>query len=167
MAMKINTGVRKWSELRGLNVMIPSEGKKAGTVDDFYFDAESSEIYALRIKIGLGGYRALTSNAISTIGPDSVTVANPQMLIDERHDGRLPVLRLGTSLPSYKVLSESGTFVGTVGNILLAIDPPVALRITGFELAGGRRNQIFSAHEIISYGHDVITILDQVAKKLT
>jgi len=167
MATKINTGVRRWAQLRGLAVMIPSEGKKAGTVDDFYFDTESSEIYALRVKIGLAGYCALTSNAISTIEPDKVTIANPQMLIDERHDGRLPVLRLGNSLPSYKVMSESGKFLGTVGNILLATDPPVALRITGFELAGGRRNQTFSAHEITGYGHDDITILDQVAKKLT
>lgn len=167
MATKIKTGVRRWSDLRGLDVMIPSEGKKAGTVDDFYFDAESSEVYALRIKIGLAGYRALTSNAISTIEPDNVTIANPQMIIDERHDGRLPVLRLGNTLSSYKIMSESGTFVGTVGSILLATDPPVALHITGFELAGGRRNRIFSAHEITYYGEDVITILDQVAKKLT
>ena len=167
MATKIKTGVRRWSDLRGLDVMIPSEGRKAGTVEDFYFDPESSEVYALRIKVGLAGYRALTSNAISTIEPDKITIANPQMIIDERNDGRLPVLRLGNSLPSYKVVSESGTDVGTVGSILLAVDPPVALRITGFELAGGRRNRTFSAHEITSYGHDVITILDQVAKKLT
>lgn len=167
MATKIQTGVRRWSQLRGLDVMIPSEGKKAGTIDDFYFDAESSEVYALRIKVGLGGYQALTSNAISTIGPDAITIDNPYMLIDERHDGRLPVLQLGNTLPSYKVVSESGTSIGTIGNILLAVDPPIALRITGFELAGGRRNSTFSAHEITSYGHDVITILDQVAKQLT
>lgn len=166
MATKINTGVRRWSDLRGLDVMIPSEGKKAGTVEDFYFDPESSEIYALRVKVGLAGYRALTSNAINTIESNKITIANPQMIIDERHDGRLPVLRLGNSLPSYKVVSEGGTDVGTVGSILLATDPPVALHITGFEMAG-RRNRTFSAHEIISYGHDVITILDQVAKKLT
>jgi len=166
MATKIKTGVRKWSDLRGIDVMIPSEGKKAGTVEDFYFDPESSEIYALRIKVGLAGYRALTSNAIGTIEPDKITIANPQMIIDERHDGRLPVLRLGNSLPSYKVVSENGTDLGTVGSILLATDPPVALHITGFELAGGRRNRTFSAHEITGYGHDVITFLDQVAKKL-
>ena len=167
MATKIKTGMRRWSDLRGLAVMIPSEGKKAGTVEDFYFDTESSEIYALRIKVGLAGYQALTSNAISTIEPDKITIVNPQMLIDERHDGRLPVLRLGNSLPSYKVVSERGTDVGTIGSILLATDPPIALRITGFELAGDRRNRTFSAHEITSYGHNVITILDQVAKKLT
>lgn len=167
MATKINTGIRRWAQLRGLDVTIPSEGRKAGTVDDFYFDTESSEIYALRVKIGLAGYRALTSNAISTIEPDKITIANPQMLIDERHDGRLPVLQLGTTLPSYKVMSESGKLVGTVGNILLAVDPPVALRISGFELVGGRRNRTFSAHEITRYEEGVITILDQVAKKLT
>ena len=167
MATKINSGIRRWSDLRGLAVMIPSEGKKAGTVEDFYFDLESSEVYALRIKVGLAGYRALTSNAISTIEPDRITIANPQMIIDERHDGRLPVLRLGSSLPSYKVVGESGTEVGRIGGILIATDPPVALHITGFELAGGRRNRTFSAHEITSYGHDVITIIDQVAKRLT
>ncbi len=167
MATKINTGVRRWSQLRGIDVMIPSEGKKAGVVDDFYFDAESNEVYALRVKIGLAGYRGLTSNAISTIEQDKVTIVNPQMLIDERHDGRLPVLQLGNSLPSYKVMSESGKLVGTVGNILLAVDPPIALHIAGFELTGGRRNSTFSAHEITRYEEGVITILDQVAKKLS
>jgi uncharacterized protein YrrD len=94
------------------------------------------------------------------------------MLTEEKHDGRLPVLPLGQSLLSYRVLSEKGNVVGSIGNILLDTSRPVALHITAFELSGGLRDRItgrhptFSANEIVRYGEDVIVIIDQAAKRL-
>jgi sporulation protein YlmC with PRC-barrel domain len=155
--------IRNWFDLRGRPVTIPREGRRLGTVDDFYFKDETNAIYALRVKIGFLGFKALVSSAIRTIEPDAVTVASDQMLIDESNGGELDQLPLGNNLISSKVMSESGTFKGTISNILLATYPPLALRIAAFQLTDGRT---FSAKEVTSYGNGVVYILDRAAKKL-
>ena len=155
--------IRSWFELRGLPVTIPGEGRRVGTVDDFYYKDGTNAIYALRVKTGLSGFKALTASAISTIVRDAVTIASEEMLIDESNGGELTELPLGNNLLYYKILSESGSSLGTVGNILLATNPPVALRIAAFQLAGGKT---FSAQEVTRYEKGVIYILDKVAKRL-
>ncbi len=155
--------IRSWFELRGLPVTIPGEGRSVGTVDDFYYKAGTNAIYALRVKTGLSGFKALAASAISTIARDTVTVASEEMLIDESNGGDLTDLPLGNNLLFYKVLSESGTSKGTVGNILLATYPPVALRIAAFQLAAGKT---FSAQEVTQYEKGLIYILDKAAKRL-
>ncbi len=155
--------IRNWFELRGLPVTIPGEGRSVGTVVDFYYKAGSNAIYALRVKSGLSGFKALAASAISTIARNAVTVASEEMLIDESNGGDLTELPLGSNLFSYRVLSESGTSSGTVGNILLATNPPVALRIAAFQLVGGKT---FSANEVTNYGKGEIYIMDKVAKRL-
>lgn len=161
MAYKVT--VRKWTDLRGLPVTIPGEGRKVGTVEDFYFKLEVNSVYALRVNAGVYGYRALMASAISAIRPDAVTIPNENMLIDERNDGQLPVFPLGSTLFGRKVVSESGAELGIIRNILLAIDPPVALHIESFQLDGGR---IVSAEEVTDYAGDTVFILDQAAKRL-
>jgi uncharacterized protein YrrD len=154
---------RSWFELRGLPVTIPGEGRRVGIVDDFYYKDGTNAIYALRVKTGLSGFKALSASAISTIMQNAVTVASEQMLIDESNGGDLTEFPLGSNLLSYNVLSENGTSLGTVGNILLATNPPVALRIAAFQIAGGKT---FSAQEVTSYGKSEIYILDKVARRL-
>ncbi len=122
---------RKWTDMRGMAVSIPGEGKTVGTVEDFYFDTGSNEVYALYVKVGVYGYRALTSNAISTVERDAVTIGGKQL--------------------------------STVSNVILATYPPVALRVTMFELAGGRT---ISANEIAVYERDAIVLIAQVARRL-
>ena len=155
--------VRNWFDLRGLPVTIPSQGRSAGTVEDFYYKAGSNAIYALRVKSGLSGFKALAASAISTIARNAVTVASDEMLIDESNGGDLTDLPLGNNLLSYRVLSESGNSLGTIENILLATNPTVALRIAAFQLDSGK---IFSAEEVTSYGRGELFILDKVAKRL-
>jgi uncharacterized protein YrrD len=154
---------RSWFELRGLPVTIPGEGRRVGIVDDFYYKDGTNAIYALRVKTGLSGFKALSASAISTIAQNAVTVASEQMLIDESNGGDLTEFPLGSNLLSYNVLSENGTALGTVGNILLATNPPVALRIAAFQIAGGKT---FSANEVTSYGKGEIYILDKAARRL-
>jgi hypothetical protein len=132
-------------------------------VDDFYYKVGTNAIYALRIKTGLSGFKALAASATSTIERNAVTVISQEMLIDESNGGDLTELPLGNNLLGYSVLSESGTLLGTIENILLATYPPVALRIAAFKLAGGKT---FSAEEVTSYGRGELYILDKVAKRL-
>jgi hypothetical protein len=132
-------------------------------VEDFYYKDGTNAIYALRVQTGISGFKALAASAISTIARDAVTVASEEMLIDESNGGDITDLPLGSDLLSYKVLSESGKPSGTVGNILLATDPPVALRIAAFQLAGGKT---FAAKEVTGYTKGEIYIMDKVAKRL-
>ena len=161
--MNSYNSIRNWFDLRGLPVNIPSEGRSAGTVDDFYYKVGTNAIYALRVKTGLSGYKALTASAISTIDKNAVTIASQEMLIDENNGGDLKEFPLGNNLPGYHVLSERGTSLGTIESILLATYPPVALRIAAFQLADGKT---FSAEEVTTYGRNELYILDKVAKRL-
>src|SRR5258708_12242621 len=109
--------IRNWVDVGGLAVTIRREGRRLGNVDDFYFKDETNAIYALRVKIGFLGFKALVSSAIRTIEPDAVTVASDQMLIDESNGGELDQLPLGNNLIASQVISESGTFKVTISNI--------------------------------------------------
>ncbi len=155
--------IRNWFDLRGLPVNIPGEGRKVGTVDDFYYEAGTNAISALRVKSGLSGFKIVTTNVISTIDQNAVTIVSQEMLIDESNGGDIIELPLGNNLFGYNVLSESGTFLGTIENILLATYPPVALHIAAFQLAGGKT---FSAIEVTRYERNELYILDKVAKRL-
>ena len=157
--------IRKWSELRGLPVVIPSQGRNTGTVEDFYYKLEVNSIYALRVKSSTfgDGYRILSASAIRSIERDAVTVASDNMLIPEANSGHLLELPTGSSLLSRLVKNEDGDEVGRVGSVLVATDPPVALRIAAYQLENGRQ---FSANEVTNYDGNVIYILNKAASRL-
>lgn len=155
--------IRNWFDLRGLPVNIPSEGRSLGIVDDFYYQADTNTIPALRIKSGLSGFKVLAASAISSIDQKAVSIASQEMLIDESNGGDITELPPGNNLLGYNVLSESGTSLGTIEGILLSTYPPVALRISAFQLARGKT---FSAMEVTKFGRNEIYILDKAAKRL-
>jgi uncharacterized protein YrrD len=163
---------RKWSELQGLAVVTLTDGKKVGACDDFYFVPTTQNIYAFRIKTGLFGHKALLVTNINAIGQHAITIASEDALLSESEDEHLATLPLGQSLPSYKVMSASGTLVGTLGEVLIDISRPAAPLISAFELSGGLLERIsgryptFSAAKVISYGQDVLIIPDEVAQTL-
>ena len=163
---------RKWPDLRGQAVVTLADGKKAGTCDDFYFDPATQQVYALRAKTGLFGHKVLLVTDINGIGEDAITTANEDRLRKESEDKRLSKLILGQDLLSYRVMSASGTLLGTIGNVLLATGTPTTLRLTAFELSGGLREHLsrryltFPAEQVVSYGADVLVIPDEVARSL-
>ena len=109
---------------------------------------------------------------INGIGENAITTANEERLRKESEDKRLSTLILGQDLLSYKVMSASGTLLGTIGNVLLATDTPTTPRLTAFELSGGLREHLsrryltFPAEQVVSYGADVLVIPDEVARSL-
>ena len=162
--------IRKWTDLYGMAVV--TGGKRVGTVEDFYLEPDTNAIRALRLKAGVLGYRELQACVISSIEQDRITIANEQMLAEERSDGRLPALLLGRNLLNYGVKSEKGTSVGKVGNMLIDTSVPVALRVAAFELRGDsregseQRHPIIDANEVTAYERDTIFILDKAARRL-
>ncbi|HZS75761.1 MAG TPA: PRC-barrel domain-containing protein [Ktedonobacteraceae bacterium] len=161
--MNGNSSIRDWFELRGLPVTIPSEGKRAGIVEDFYYEPETNSIYALRVNVGVWGYKALTSNAIQSIQRDAITVANDQMLILESHGGQLNEFPLSERLFNSEVKSESGQSLGKIQNILVATDPPVALHVAAFRLTSGKT---FAAEEVTDFNGHEMFVLDKAAARL-
>ena len=155
--------IRNWSELRGVPVVIPSEGRNAGTVEDFYYKLEINSIYALRVNVGIEGYRVLSASAIRSIERASITIASDLMLIEEANSGHLLELPTSSSLLSSIVKSEDGNTLGKVSGILLATDPPVALRIAAYQLDNGKQ---FSANEVTDYDGNVMYILNKAANRL-
>lgn len=155
--------IRNWSEIRGLPVTIPSEGRRIGIVEDFYFKLEINSIYALRVNVGILGYHVLSASAIGTIERSAITIASDSMLIDEANSGHLLELPLGSSLLSSIVKSENGNTLGKVSGILLATDPPVALRIATYQLDSGKQ---FSANDVTDYDGNVMYILNKAASRL-
>jgi uncharacterized protein YrrD len=161
--MNSYNSIRNWFDLRGLPVSIPNEGRNVGTIEDFYYQAGTNAISALRIKTRLSGFKILAASAIGSIDRNAVTIASQEMLIDESNGGDITELPLGNNLLGYSVLSEDGTSLGTIESILLATNPPVALHISAFQLAGGKT---FSAMEVTNFGRNELYILNKAAKRL-
>ena len=164
--MEHNGTVRKWSELKKLPVFVPTEKRNLGTVEDFYFKGGTNAIYALRVGTRVDGEWALPITGIVEVGSDHVAIINGQMMTRA-----LPPLPQAEDLTGKKVMSESGDEVGIVGEIYLATDTPVALRITGIELASSAkrrsgRARAFSAADIVDYVDDTVIIYDHAARRL-
>ena len=159
--MQNNPAIMNWSTLYNLPVKIPSEGITIGTVEDFFFKPDTNAIYALRVRLRLIGDRSLPITGIRSIGPDGVVIPSAQMLLE-----RLPSLPTGQSLTSVKIMSESGRDLGVVKEIVLGIEPVVAMRIAGFEMLkqGGRQTQTVGADAIGSYHEGTVFLTDSAAK---
>ena len=163
---------KKWSELQGLTAISINNGKKVGTLEDFYLDIQNSEIRALFIKTGLVGHRALMASSIAAIGQHALTFTDDSFLIKESDDSDLPKMPLGRALISYRVITEGGNVVGTIGNIILDLSTPAKLKIAEFELMGGLFSHLsgnfptFKASDIIRYGHDVIIVSEAAIASL-
>ena len=171
--MQNNETGKRWSELHNIAIVTIDSGKKVGTLEDFYFEPRTNTVYALYVKTGVFGHRALKVTTLNAIGTDAITFADENNLIEEKQDELLSTLPLGRALLTYKVLSEGGTVVGTIGNVLFDTSTPTSLRVISFELSGGIRNKLsgryptFSSSQVVRYGQDVLVIPDSVALPLT
>lgn len=162
----------KWTEIRGRAVVNLDKGEKVGTCDDFYFDPQTHEIYALRVKTGMFSHRILPMAHIKSVGQDAITIEDEKALQSQSEDKKIAELPTGERFLAYKVMSAGGKLVGKVGNILLYTDVPSILQVAGYELSGGLRGKLgghyasFDAAQVYSYGTDVIVIPDDVAQAL-
>lgn len=159
-----NNILKKWSDLRGLVVYVPKEGKSLGTVEDLYFKEGTNEVYSLLVRTRVLGDYSLPVRAIKTIEAGKVTIDNENMLIKA-----LPPLPRVHTLVGRKVVGENGTQVGTVGEVWLGTVPAIALRISAIGLtspSGQGHAKSFTADAVESITDDVITIHDQNAKNL-
>ena len=157
--------IRKWSALQGLKVAIPSEGKNAGTVEDFYFQPGTNSIYAFSVRTRLAGIKALPANVIKDIVNDAVIIDSERMLTT-----RIPPFPLGSSLLNSTVKGENDKEAGTITEILIGIVPTNALRVVGYEVkdnsSRSNRRKILSADAVAHYDEKLIVIDNQTVSRL-
>ncbi len=157
--------IRKWSVLQGLKVAIPSEGKNAGTVEDFYFQPGTNSIYAFSVRTRLAGIKALPANVIKDIVNDAVIIDSERMLTT-----RIPPFPLGSSLLNSTVKGENDKEAGTITEILIGIVPTNALRVVGYEVkdnsSRSNRRKILSADAVAHYDEKLIVIDNQTVSRL-
>jgi uncharacterized protein YrrD len=162
--MEKNQAIRKWSELYKLDVFLPSEGKSLGKVEDFFFKEGSNAVYALCVSTRLYGELSLPVTGILAVEKDRITVRNAQMLAKA-----IPPLGRGHQLISRKVVaSKDGSDLGTVKDVMLAVEPPVTMRVAGFDVVHGSSIHVLGADGVEHYNDEENSIIvhDQTAKKL-
>jgi uncharacterized protein YrrD len=171
--MQNSVVTKKWSEIKGLAAVTIDTGKKVGTVEDFYLDTETHNILGFEIKTGLLTHRILLLATLNGIGTDALTFVSEDALLKARDEKSLNVALKGKNVLSYRVLSEGGTVIGTVGDVVFSLDLPQTICISAFELSRGLRERFsrhfsaFEAQQVMRYGQDVLVIPDTVAAELT
>lgn len=157
-----NSSSRNWSELINLAVYIPKQGKTIGNVVDFFFKEGTNAIYALRVHTRVHGDYALPVRAIKTVELDKVTIDNENMLIKA-----LPPLPQSQDVIGLPVVSEKDEQLGTIGGVILAFNPPAAMRLSGITLASnGHKAHTISAASIAMFADGKVVIEDHIARKL-
>ena len=156
-----NKTTLKWSELYKLNVVVPSEGKTLGTVEDFYFQEGTNAIYALSVRTRLYGDLTLPVTGIKSIEDTNVAIPNAQMLLKA-----VPPYTRGQDLLARKVVDEDGHELGTVKDIILGINTPSTLRVVAFDMGNGNMGKRFPSDGVASYSDDIIAVYGHTAKKL-
>ena len=162
--MENNKTMRKWSQLHELKVVVPSEGKVLGNVTDFLFKEGTNAVYALRVHTRVNGDYILPVTGIKSIEDDRVSIINAQMLTKV-----VPGFSQGHSLIARKVVSEKGSDIGTVKDVLLGVEPIVAMRVAGLEVSNGsskRHSHGFAADAVARYEDGAVIVDDKLARKL-
>ena len=172
----------KFSELKGRTVVNLEDAKKIGIVQDLMIEPGSRRIVSLKVKTGrFRAAKLVPATDVKNVGADAVTIsvnASPMNIpADAASSSRFgsgqqsasfrsseiaqPLVKL-TSILGNKVVTDAGTFVGELHDILVDW---VDLTITGYEVRGDglfAKAQEFAATPEVSYGDRMITIPAQL-----
>lgn len=110
----------KASEITGRAVVTLSNAEKVGHVDDVLFDADYRRIVGFRIKRGaFSRVEAVPRESVTAVGQDAVTVSGPDAINAEDRFGKLAGAASLDQARKTKVVTESGTLVGLIGDVAL------------------------------------------------
>ncbi len=155
------------SELKGRAVVDITDSKKIGELSDILLDPATRKPTAIKVRTGLFSQALIVPmDQLKSVGPDAITVAGqasaaPPDSQPEAQSAPLPPLKEpieATSIQGNKVLTDTGTLVGEVQDIII---DPATLEITGYEVrAGGlfTRSQEIDITPDVRHGDDLITV---------
>ena len=159
--------MRKRKDLQGIAVVDVGGGKKLGSVGDLVVAPENGRIVALTVGSGmLGGADSyVAAEDVRAIGPDAVTVQGEDVVRrqSEMPEGLRAARDASRNLAGKKVVTENGTYLGTVSDYLI---DDTALRVTGLTIGGGllSSEDAVTADRIISVGPDAVIVADADAE---
>jgi uncharacterized protein YrrD len=155
--------------LKGIAVVSIEQGEKVGTVDNVVFDLDSRRVIAFKlVKPGFlrSGGIVIKMTDIESIGKDAIMIRNKEKIREFKSERDLQGRPDLGQLSSLRVVTEDGTFVGTLATV--QFEPRNGV-ITEFEVTGAgfmdrlRRNQSISTREVVSIGSDLMVIPDKYA----
>ena len=155
----------KFSELKGRAVVNLEDATKIGEVQDLMIEPGSRRIISLKVKTGMfSSARLVPATDVKSVGADAVTISasagttpGQQANGNGSHEGTQSLVPL-TGILGNKVVTDAGTFVGELHDILLEW---VDLTITGYEVRESgmfAKTHEFAATPDVSYGDKMITI---------
>ena len=154
----------KLTELRGKTVVSVAEAWKVGVVEGVLVDMPTRQLRGLRIRPeGRGPEYVVAREQIRGIGPDAVTVASEAALQSPEQARELARVPSLTDLLGSRVVTESGTILGTIADVNL---DPASGQVQSVEYDGGPfggllgRRHTFDAKEIVGVGPGVVTVTE-------
>jgi uncharacterized protein YrrD len=148
----------KFSELKGRAVINVEDATKIGEVENLLLEPGGHQLLGLKVKTsGLFSSPLIVAiSQIINIGPDAVTVkADP--VTSDKSNSRKEWVEL-TAILGNKVVTDAGTMVGEVHDVLL---DPVSASVTGYEVREGglfAKSLEIAATSDVRYGEKLITI---------
>lgn len=161
----------KFSELKGRAVVNLEDASKIGEVQDLMIEPGSRRIVSLRVKTGMfSSARLVPATDVKNVGADAVTVSltagqgsqagatlGQQGNVNGSPEAGQALVKL-TGILGNKVVTDAGTFLGELHDILLDWSD---LTITGYEARESglfAKTQVFAATPDVSFGEKMITI---------
>jgi sporulation protein YlmC with PRC-barrel domain len=145
-----------------------TDAGELGSVDDVQLDLARQQALALAVKVGGGlfpGHKAVLLQDVKSVGQDAVTLQDASKLNDIKAFPSLQSATAATDLHGFRVITETGTEVGTVADVDVSF-PDGA--IAGYVLAGGLLDRLQHQEHLVptstvkSFGEKLIVVTDDV-----
>lgn len=151
-------------DLLGLGIVTLSDAHKVGSIGEVLFDPSLHQVLAFEVKQGGLFHRseAVLRSAVTAIGQDAITIAAPT---DVNHDDRYPELKTArklSDLTGLKVVTERGTMLGTIGEVVLDSQARVIERYlldTSLLEKLRREEHVILPDQVVRLGEDNIMIV--------
>lgn len=106
----------RFSEAKGHKIVSTSSADTVGKVSGFVVDPHSSSIVALRLKKTGDAGDTLPWSAVTAFGPDAVTIADVQVLVDSKAEAVAPAAADHPMIKT-QVLDTTGRKLGTIRDV--------------------------------------------------
>jgi sporulation protein YlmC with PRC-barrel domain len=122
------------SNLKGIPVVTYSDATKVGTLDDVLFDRGLRHVVGFRVRHGLRGPAGVVRrDDVVAVDATALSVPNSSVIGGEDRGTELADAVSLDEAKGTRLVTESGTFLGTIGGIHLDID---ARDVISYTLAG-------------------------------
>jgi uncharacterized protein YrrD len=159
----------RFKDFKGRSVVTLDNAETAGQVSDLLLDLANQRVLGFRINMSgmFSGHKNLALSDIRSIGQDAVTVANAEVLKDDKDSTNIAKLPDVGDVAGSKVMGDAGNQVGTVSDIDFDTNSG---QISGYVLSEGFLTRLqgiihlVPAADVKSIGSKMIVVSDAVAE---